>query len=580
MRFGLGLLVAVLIALNGCSDVSVSDAKSTTGRNPTVAEIPGQDETVRGLDDPPVVTLEVGQRLRERRLSRTEDLPGGIVVPTTNLKGVPITAALQAVLEGTDVSLSWAAGTFEDRLVTVTNLSGPLPTVVDKICASAKIFCSYRSGLLELKEKESFIIDLPAIPTATSATGAATNTMADTISELAGEKAYIDTQGGNLIYTTDVTGYEQVHLYLDQLRHGRPLVVMQLYIWEVSLEKDHATGINWSSFSFPKFGGNNESGVISGLTGFTDVATPGVSLGAKIAGKVSADTVLKFLSTQGQVQTISNPQLTFVSGSNADFRVGGKQRYISEVGNGTSSVSGSTTTTSSNTVSTASIDTGLTVNVGGVYESGIISAVLDLALQDVISLNQTTTQNGMTIDLPETSERKVTTSLRVRPGDNLVLAGLVTSRDSNDRDGVPFFGHQLDAYAKDTFKNTELVILVKPSIVLFTEAPEAPAPKKARKDVAPIDAVVIDKDGSKPFKIPEAPVQPTSLSPQAQMPVATKPELMVPAAQTVALPVVPDSRDDGPPVDKSMLQRGFSHAFDELQQPVSSASSSYAGGAQ
>lgn len=573
------MIAIVSSLLGGCTDVSVPKAKSTTGRMPTVAEVPDQDETVRGTEDPPVVTLELGSRLSERRLSRTEELPSSIIIPNTNLNAVPVTAALQAVLTGTDVSLSWEAGTFESRLVSVTNLSGPLPKVVEKICASAKVFCGYRRGLLELKEKETFIIDLPAMPTKNSATGAATNTMADTISELAGEKVRLDTQGGNLLYSSDVDGHEHVREYLEQLRHGRPLVVMQMYIWEVTLDRGRGTGINWSSFSLDKFGGRNQLVTLQdGLSGFTSLASPGVSLGAKLAGKIDANVVLQFLSTQGQVQTISNPQLTFVSGSSAEFRVGGKQRYISQVGT-LSSVSGTaSSSSSSNTVSTESLDTGLKVSVGGTLESGVISAVLDLELQDVISLNPTTMENGTTVDLPETSERKVSTSLRVRPGDNLVLAGLVTSRDTNDRDGIPLpFGASIPTFAHDEMKNTELVILVKPSVVKFADSEEdtsAKKPTKAKTTSKPpeVEAVMIDKDGSKPIAMPSESVQPVPLQP------AVKPELMVsspPAAPLSNTPISPGA--DGAIVDKRLLQRGFSHAYDDLQSPVSPYGSSYGG---
>ena len=568
MLRGFFVIAALLLVLCSCTDVSVPTAKSSTGRAPLVSEVPEADETVRGAEDPSIVTLELGSKLSERRLSRTEDLPGNIIVPNTNLKSVPVTAALQAVLAGTDVSLSWGAGTFEDRLVTVTNLSGSLPTVVEKICISAKVFCGYRNGLLELKEKESFIIDMPVMPTKNNATGAATNTMADMISELAGEKAKTDAQGGNLVYTTTVDGYEQVHQYLDQLRHGRPLVVLQLYIWEVTLNRDNATGINWKNFDFPEIGGTKQIATISGLTGFSSLTSPGVSLGATLAGKINAEAVLQFLSTQGQVQTVSNPQLTFVSGSSADFRVGGQQRYISEVGTLSNSVSGSETSSSNNTVSTDSLDTGLTVNVGGVYEGGVISAVMNLELQDVISLNQTTTESGVTVDLPETSERKVSTSLRVRPGDNLVLAGLVSSRDTNDRDGIPFFGGHIPMYGRDQIKNSELVVLVKPSIVLFAEAPDAQQPKKKenRKKPVEIEAVMIDKDGSKPINIPDAPTP--SYAPIMALPAA-RPELMVPSPAPERLSAIPVSPSpDGAPVDKRLLQRGFSHAFDEMQDPV------------
>ncbi len=572
MRFRFLITVLSVGVLLGCTiNGDFPQAKPTTGRLPQVAEVPEAEETVRGAEDPPIVKLKMGTRLRERKLSQADELPTGIVIPNTNLRSVPVTAALQAVLEGTEVSLSWDAGSFDSRLVTVTNLSGPLPTVVQKICASAKVFCSYRGGLLEIKDKETFIIDLPSIPTKAAASSAATNTMADTIGDLAGEKVKIDAQGGNLIYTTDVEGYERVRQYLDQLRHGRPLIVLQLYIWEVTLNGDNATGINWKSFSLDAVRNGMQEYALSSLTtGFTSLTSPGVSIGATLKGRVDAEAVLQFLKEQGQVQTISSPQLTFVSGSNADFRVGGKQRYISQVGQLTSSVAGTGSSSGgvgTNTVSTDSIDTGLTVVVGGSYEGGIISAILELTTQDVISLNPTNAGSGVTINLPETSERKVSTSIRVRPGDNLVMAGLVTSRDVNDREGVPlpFGAGQINSYSRDQLKNTELVILVKPSIVLFEEGlAEAadsylsPSTQKVTASVGVSDAVMIDKDGTKILSLP-------STQPQAALPLYNT-ESAVPASSfSETMRAYAPQAQDGAVVDRRLLQRGFSHAFDEMR---------------
>lgn len=563
MRIRALIQLAFVFTLFGCGGTFVPDAKPTTGRIPTLPEVPEPDETVRGSGDPAIVTLPIGDALRERRLSRTEKIPKSIIIPTTNLTSVPVTVALQAVLSGTDISLSWESGSFDDRLVTVTNLSGPLSDVVTKICRAAKVFCGYRAGMLELKEKETFIIELPAAPVKT-ATGAdtsvaAANTMADTVSMLAGSKARVDSQGGNLIYTSDVISHESVQEYLNQLRHGRPLVVMQLYIWEVQLNKDNATGINWNSFSMGTIKALGQELVLSGSTAFSSIKTPGVSLGATTKGIVDADTVLKFLASKGNVQTISNPQLTFVSGSSSEFRVGGQQRYISQVGELTSSsVSGTTSSgLGSNTIATDSIDTGLTVQVSGAFENGVISAYLTVELQDIISLNSTTTTQGVTIDLPETSERKVETTLRVRPGDNLVLAGLVSSRDENDREHIPTFFGNIPSYKSDKLKNTELVMLVKPSVVMFADAKPK---KKAYK--APdnsyytpegkyiLDALVIDKDGVQKIKIPDVPIgRSKSLPKQALKPAVSFRSL---------------KKKDAPPVTENFLQRGFSHAFEDL----------------
>jgi len=575
------ILGCCALLLAGCGWSDVGSAKPTSGRSPTIAEVPEADETVRGTDDPPIVTLELGSRLKERRLTRNEDLPANIIVPSTNLNAVPVGTALQAVLTGTDVSLSWDNGVLSERLVSVSNLSGPLPRVVEKICASARLFCNYRNGLLELKETETFVIELPAV--ATGSTGsAAANTMAETIGKLAGKDIQTDTQGGNLIYTTDVGGHEKVSEYIEQLRNGRPLVVMQMYIWEVTLDKRNAVGINWRSFKFPDLGGarqslqlgNAMSGAANIATAFTSLTNPGVSLGAKLAGYVDADSVLQFLSTQGQVQTISNPQLTFASGSSAEFRVGGKQNYVSQVGLANSNVSGTTSNNSStNTVSTDSVETGLTINVNGAYEGGVVVANLELTLQNLLGFDtvQTGGTNGTTIQLPRTTDRKVSTIIRVRPGDNLVMAGLVSSRDENKREGVPLpFGQRAPTFGDDTLQNSELVVLVKPSVVLFSdrqitedEERSAVSRKRATMNSLP-DALVIDKDGAQPLK--QAPATPpVYISPDARHSAQPVPDIAT--AQSTANIAAIDAQPlavDGVPVSRNLMQRGLSHAMDDL----------------
>lgn len=603
LRCGLSLL-AISLALCACGTwENISGAKPTDGRNATVAETPSAAETVRGEDDPPIVTLDLGSALHEHRLSTNDELPGNIIIPTTNLNAVPITAALQAVLAGTDISVSWDTGALGDRLVTVMNLSGPLPKVVDKICGAAKVFCRYHNDSIELAEKETFVVSTPpaiAGKSAASSSSGSSGGMIDAISQLAGNKVQVDETAGNLIYTVDYEGEERVKRYLEQLRNGRPLVVLQLYIWEVTLNKTNGTGINWSQFNIGKFGPGAEKLSLSGASDLTSLAnTAGsFSVGAITTGKIATSSVLSFLATQGRVQTISNPQLTFVSGTSASLKVGGKQRYISQVGqfvsatNNTSGNSATSSTSSSssnsgnastNTVSTDSIDTGLNVDVNGVYENGIVMASLNIDLTNLVSLGSTASGGG-TIDLPTTSDEKIDTVIRVRPGDNLVLAGLVKSSDDRERQGLPLFGDDpLNIYNNDTFQNNELVVIVKPSVVLFTDNSAATEAKK-KQDARPLpSALLIDKNGTKPIAVPatgapSADALPTHTSPTTPVaaalptPSAVRPELMVAAPEatpTQPIPLQPSS--DATPVDRHMMQRGFSHAFDSLLTPEPTA---------
>jgi Bacterial type II and III secretion system protein len=578
------MIMLSVIALSTLSACSVPDAKSTLGRKPILAEVPEADEVVRGTEDPPIVTLELGTSFREKRMNDGERLPGGIIVPTTNLEAVPVTTALQAVLAGTDVSLSWETGGFDSHLVTVMNLNGPLPKVVDKICNAAKVFCTYRNGMLELAEQDTFVIELPPVLSGSAEQGtaeAAKSTITDAIETLSGAKVQVDSDGGNLIYTTDVMGQQKIRTYLEQLRNGRPLVVMQLYIWEVSLDKNNAAGINWKSIRFPKIGGPLQNLATSADTAIKAVSG-GVGIGAVFSGKVDAETVAKFLSTQGAVQTVSNPQLTFISGSAAQFKVGGTRRFVSQVGQLVSSnVSGTSNSSGSignNTVSTDSIDTGLEIKVSGQYEGGVIFANMDLSISDLIRVESIST-GSTTLQLPETSERNVTTSLRVRAGDNLLLAGLVTSRDTRNQEGIPLFGDlTAPLYGEDQRQNRELVILVKPSVVLFEDTSrdtKKDQPKKQQETpvssapaVAPVPdmppAVLIDKDGKQDIASPASPLKaaaPLDLTPSG--PLAETPYLK--RETTAAVPIATDEGEA--PINKRLLQRGFSKAFDNLLEP-------------
>lgn len=609
--------LALALGFGGCA--VVPDAKPTTGRNPTVAEVPNPDETVRGEDDPPIVTLELGSSLHEHRLVEGDQLPANIVIPTTNLNGVPVTAALQAVLQGTDVSLSWDASTFDDHLATVMNLSGSLPQVVEKICSSAKVFCTYRQGSLELSDKETFVIGIPpaaqkmaetqssvsvgatgignggvspggissgpngssgigggGIPSSTgvSSMSAAGNSMIDAISDLAGGKVKVDDQGGNIIYTTDVEGENRVRAYLEQLRNGRPLIVLQMYVWEVTLNKENSEGINWSEFrlsdlgpGFSKLALASSSAMSSVVTGQGFSGGP-VSIGAVTTGRLNTASLISFLSTQGQVQTISSPQVTFVSGSSAELRVGGTQNYVQSVGQlvSATNVSGttnanSTTGIGTNTVSPGTINTGLLVDVAGSYENGIILANLNLSLTNLVQLQQFNAGGGTIIQLPQTTDREISTAIRVRPGDNLVMAGMVTSADTNNSQGLPLpDDSQASLYGDTQRTNNELVIVVKPSVILFSDRNEKLAAQQKEQAQPLPAAVVIDKDGAKTLNMPNA--QNTPSAPAANETAAATAEPEPSAGQPAP--------DDNEPVNRMLMQRGFSHAFDQLLQPSAS----------
>ena len=89
-------------------------------------------------------------------------------------------------------------------------------------------------------------------------------------------------------------------------------------------------------------------------------------------------------------------------------------------------------------------------------------------------------------------------------------------------------------------------MIVRPSVILFSEKSATEEAKK-KENAKPLpDALVIDKEGARVLTLPKTPE-------------ATAP---VPLQNVATTPV----DNDGAPVDKLLMQRGFSHAFDQMLQ--------------
>ena len=395
-----------------------------------------------------------------------------------------------------------------------------------------------------------------------------TNSMVDTIGQLIGGRVQVDEQGGNIVYTADVEGEDRVNRYLEQLRNGRPLIILQLYVWEVTLDKENGEGINWSYLKLSDIGPGYARLAMNAASSYTSLSqvSGSMSLGAVTSGRLNTSSLTSFLATQGRVQTVSNPQVTFVSGSSATLKIGGKQRYISQVGTITAAnTSGTSSSANTNTVSTDSIDTGLTIDVAGSYENGVVFSNLDISLTNLVSLNPTSSGGG-TIDLPQTTDEKINTVIRVRPGDNLVMAGLVTSKDTNSRQGIPWGSSiGLPTYGDEQAENRELVVVVKPSVVLFSDKKNIADTRNREQARSLPPPVLVDKNGTATIVVPaSAAVTPASAEASANVP------------SSPPTPLMPS--EDGALVDQHMMQRGFSHAFDDLLEPPSANVTAAGGG--
>jgi pilus assembly protein CpaC len=201
-----------------------------------------------------------------------------------------------------------------------------------------------------------------------------------------------------------------------------------------------------SGLSIPAPGGDGTAPITSGAPNgliypSSAIVTSAVNLGL--------NATLNALEQKGTATVLAEPQLSTRSGYKATFHAGGEIPYSVSNVNGT-------------TVQFKPYGVRLEIEPR-VARSGAIRAVID---SEVSSIDTSiTTASG-----PALLVRRTTTEFNVRPGETIVLAGLLQRSNSTDIDRLPLLGNipilgALFRSKRFQNKETELVVFVTPHLV-------------------------------------------------------------------------------------------------------------------
>ncbi len=401
-----------------------------------------------------------------------------VTVGPYELRGETLGGALQLLLADVDIPLAFQTDLGLSRTVTVTNLRGKLTEVVQQVCSLADLYCAFERGTLTVKERQSFTVSIPPLG-ALADRETMLSSIGGAIKALTGREPVIDKSSRTIVYEATSRTADQVNRYFQKMRASTSLVIFETYVWEVSLNSGNASGIKWDAFANSakwKFG------VSLAGTVDPDVGTP-ISIGLPTTNNLSSSAlsgadVLKFISSYGAVKTISQPQLTVLSGSAARLRVADKQNYVSKI---TRTVSGDQVTVSTDT---ASVESGFTLNIESAWDNATVYGTIGITLQDVRDIVTFDDNPESIVQLPQTAEREVQTQVRVRPGDSLLIAGLVREIDSTSREGPGIEKPIFPTSRSARVGNVELVFLLKPRVIVFTDTEMARERALARTEPA------------------------------------------------------------------------------------------------
>ena len=274
----------------------------------------------------------------------------------------------------------------------------------------------------------------------------------------------IDKPIGLITVTAPRPIMEKVESYLNNLKAGLyKQVSIEAKIIEVTVSDEKKVGIDWESLLNDK---SIEIRTTVGSSTFRQPLGPSGSRSFTISGP-TFNLLISAIEKQGKTKILSNPRISVLNGQPALINIGKQVSYVKKVTSTTNAQSGDVT---------FAIETDS-------QSSGIVMSVVPTILDDqeiilnLIPVTSTLTEPVATVEfgtarvgLPVTNVRELSTIVRIKQGEMLVVGGLIDSADNDNDSNVPMLSKLpliggLFGMEKKIQSRKELVILLKPEII-------------------------------------------------------------------------------------------------------------------
>jgi MSHA type pilus biogenesis protein MshL len=276
---------------------------------------------------------------------------------------------------------------------------------------------------------------------------------------------------GTIIVTASKQNLERVEQYLNAIKKViNRQVLIEAKIIEVQLSDGLKYGIDWTQAVKNLKGVGPLSLGPQSFSSAVSSALPAFNL--NITGS-NFNALIKALQQQGEVRTLSNPRVNIMNGQTSLLSVGRSQTFISNVATSTPTNVASPVTTF--TVGTSSVLSGIILGiVPFINDNGEISLTITPIISNLVQLTNTSvgqTGNQTQISLPTVDLRELSTTVKVRDGQMVIIGGLISKNESMQDSKVPGLGDapvagKLLFTSRDkTESRSELVVILQPVII-------------------------------------------------------------------------------------------------------------------
>ncbi|MCW8953999.1 MAG: pilus (MSHA type) biogenesis protein MshL [Sulfurimonas sp.] len=291
----------------------------------------------------------------------------------------------------------------------------------------------------------------------------------------------INKNAGIVTVTATLKQMERLEAYLKNLQEKVQLqVLIDVKLLSVTMSEGKETGVDWQQlFALQDINLNVNKLIHKNVSEFTDglitTATTDAVQGdtsnsnlVSITAEGSLNQVIKFLKTQGDVSSISNPKVLTLNNQPALITAG--TEYFYKITSTETLAGGSTGTTSENE-DVQSVFAGVLLDITPeISDDNLITLKINPSISEAISTTFAASTTEDRTMPPDLSRRQLSSVVTVKDGHRIILGGLITTVNSINENKVPILGdipivNYLFKYENKSKTVTELVIVIEPHIV-------------------------------------------------------------------------------------------------------------------
>jgi len=287
----------------------------------------------------------------------------------------------------------------------------------------------------------------------------------------------INPQAGMVTVTGTERQINRVARYIHSLtKQMKSQVLIDVRILAVSFDDSTTSGVDWSQLyklqnvtinslsmaqkNISKYTFDNSQGITQ--ADFEPNTEPRNAQIVNITGSTEVTEVVKFLSTQGDVKSISSPRVMTLNNQPALISVG-QELFYKIKSSSTASGGGGAVAAEGELVD--SVFAGILLDITPEISSdGYITLKINPSISETI--NDLPSDGGVRTIPPDLVRRQIASVIKVKDGEHAILGGLVSSKTGFKNNKVPLLGDM--PLIGDLFKREEKINKVEELVLIIT----------------------------------------------------------------------------------------------------------------